>query len=141
MAKPLLEEEAGMKHPILIVAASLIALSACSKNAGNNATQQQAQGTQSGIDKSLMDTSVKPGDDFDKYANGAWEKNTQIPADKSNISVFSVIADQADKNEADLINGIVNSKPAAGSDQAHIADYYKAYTDTQAIEQRGIAPI
>ena len=83
MAKPLLEEEAGMKHPILIVAASLIALTACSKNAGNNATKQQAaQGTQSGIDKSLMDTSVKPGDDFDKYANGAWEKNTEIPQDK-----------------------------------------------------------
>src|SRR6478672_2028066 len=141
MAKPLLEEEAGMKHPILIVAASLIALSACSKNAGNNATQQQAQGTQSGIDKSLMDTSVKPGDDFDKYANGAWEKNTEIPQDKSNISVFSVINDEAQKREAALVEDIAKSNPAAGSDEARIANYYKAYTDTAGIERRGLAPV
>jgi putative endopeptidase len=140
MAKPLLEVKAGMKQPILIVAASLIALTGCSKNAGNNATQQQAQGTQSGIDKSLMDTSVKPGDDFDKYANGAWEKNTQIPADKSNISVFSVINDEAQKREAALVQDIAKSNPAAGSDEARIANYFKAYMDTAGIERRGLAP-
>jgi len=80
-----------MKRPILIIAASLAALIACSRNASNESGQEQAQGTQSGIDKSLMDGSVKPGDDFDKYANGAWEKTTEIPADKSSISVFSLI--------------------------------------------------
>ncbi|MDE2430646.1 MAG: hypothetical protein KGM99_18155, partial [Burkholderiales bacterium] len=26
-----------------------------------------------------MDTSVAPGDDFNRYANGAWEKNAVIP--------------------------------------------------------------
>ena len=130
-----------MKKSTLLLFASALALSACGTSQTNNAATEQVEGAQSGIDKSLMDTSVAAGDDFDKYANGAWEKKTQIPADKSNISVFSVIADQADKNEADLVSGIVNSKPAAGSDQARIADYYKAYTDTQGIEQRGVAPI
>jgi putative endopeptidase len=130
-----------MKRHILIIAASLVALAGCSRTGTNNQGQQQAQGTQSGIDKSLMDTSVKPGDDFDKYANGAWEKNAEIPADKSSISVFSLINDTAQQREAALVKDIVNSNPAAGSDEARIANYYKAYMDTATIEKRGLTPI
>jgi len=129
------------KSPLLLFASAL-ALSACGTGQSNNtAAQEQVKGTQSGIDKSLMDTSVAPGDDFDKYANGTWEKTAEIPADKSGISVFSVIADRADKREADLVNEIVNSNPAEGSDEARVANYYKAYVDTGAIEKRGVAPI
>src|SRR6185369_7446509 len=129
-----------MKRHILIIAASFVALAACSRNASYHAGTQQAQGTQSGIDKSLMDTSVKPGDDFNEYANGAWQKNTEIPADKSNISVFSIINDTAEKRQAELIDGIVKSNPTSGDD-AKIANFYKAFTDTAAIERRGLAPI
>ena len=132
-----------MKRHVLIIAASTIALAACHSNSENGSAQQQqaAQGTQSGIDKTLMNTSVKAGDDFNEYANGAWMKNTEIPGDKSNISVFSVINDEAQKREAALISDIVNSNPAAGSDEARIANFYKAYMDTGAIEKRGLAPI
>ena len=35
-----------------------------------------------GFDAAGEDTSVKPGDDFFRYANGAWLDRTQIPADK-----------------------------------------------------------
>jgi putative endopeptidase len=128
-----------MKRHILIVAASLIALAGCSRTAEHNGGQQ-AQGTQSGIDKSAMDTSVKPGDDFNEFANGTWQKNTQIPADKSNISVFSAINDQAEKRTADLVDAIVKSNAASGDD-ARIANFYKAYADTNGIEKRGVAPI
>ncbi|MFL6764265.1 MAG: M13 family metallopeptidase [Sphingomicrobium sp.] len=130
-----------MKRHTLIIAASIVALAGCNHAGNENAAQEQAQGTQSGIDKSLMDTSVKPGDDFDKYANGAWEKNTEIPPDKSSISVFSVINDRAEERKTALVNELVKSNPAAGSDEARIADYYKAFTDTAAIEKRGLAPI
>src|SRR6185503_14263582 len=130
-----------VKRALLFVVASAFALAACNSHGSQNAAQEQKQGTESGIDKSLMDTSVQPGDDFDKYANGAWDKNAAIPADKSNISVFSTINDRAEQRAAEVINGMVNSNPAAGSDEARVADYYKAYTNTNAIEQRGVAPI
>src|SRR3954468_4722511 len=111
-----------MKRQILIIVASFVALGACSRNAGDHAATQQAQGKQSGIDKSLMNTSVKPGDDFNEYANGSWQKNTGIPADKSNISVFSIINDMAEKRQAELIDGIVKSNPTSG-DEAKIANF------------------
>ena len=102
----------------------------------SNAGSQQAAGTQSGIDKSAMDKSVKPGDDFNEYANGTWQKNAQIPADKSNISVFSI--DQRSGREARRGPGQGHRQvePDSGDD-ARIANYYKAYTDTNGIEQRG----
>ena len=131
-----------MKRHVLIVTASLLALTACNRNAGSaGPAQQTGQATQSGIDKTLMDTSVQPGDDFDKYANGAWEKSAEIPADKSNISVFSTINDEAQKREAALVSDLVNSNPAAGSDEGRIGNYYKAYMDTAGIEKRGLSPI
>jgi putative endopeptidase len=128
-----------MKRSTFWLIAPALALAACNTSPGNNASQQAA-GTASGIDKSLMDTSVRPGDDFDKYANGSWEKTAQIPPDKSNISVFSIINDEAEKRKAELVDGIVKSNPSSG-DEAKIANYYKAYTDTGGIEKRGLAPI
>jgi putative endopeptidase len=129
-----------MKRHLLIVAATCVALAACNKSATPNATQA-AKGTESGIELAAIDKSVSPGDDFNKYANGAWEKTAEIPADKSNVSVFSIINDRAQERKAELIDGIVKSNPAAGSDDARIANFYKAYMDTGAIEKRGLTPI
>ena len=129
-----------MKRHLLIVAATCVALAACNKSATPNATQA-AKGTESGIELAAIDKSVSPGDDFNKYANGAWEKTAEIPADKSNVSVFSIINDRAQERKAELIDGIVRSNPAAGSDDARIANFYKAYMDTGAIEKRGLTPI
>ena len=41
-----------------------------------------------GYDPSAMDRSVKPGDDFWAYVNGAWDKNTQIAADRASAGPF-----------------------------------------------------
>jgi putative endopeptidase len=129
-----------MNKPLLLIFASALALGACSTSTSNE-TQQQPAGTQSGIALADIDKSVNPGDDFDKYANGIWEKNAQIPPDKSNIGIFSAINDAAQKREAALVNDIANSNPSAGSDDARIANYYKAFMDTGAIDKRGLAPV
>ncbi|HWU03349.1 MAG TPA: hypothetical protein VN222_11475, partial [Novosphingobium sp.] len=38
-----------------------------------------------GVDLSTRDTSVKPGDDFQRYAAGKWLDATQIPADRPSV--------------------------------------------------------
>ena len=40
-----------------------------------------------GVDLNARDMSVKPGDDFDTYANGGWKAKTQIPADQGSAGV------------------------------------------------------
>src|SRR5688500_3851292 len=95
----------------------------------------------SGIDLAGIDKSVKPGDDFDLYANGAWKKATEIPADRASLSTGFYVFEKAEKRNAELIQSLEKSNPAAGSDERRIADYYAAYMDEAGIEQRGLAPL
>ncbi|MDB4955013.1 MAG: family peptidase [Myxococcales bacterium] len=91
-----------------------------------------------GFDRNGMDPKTAPGASFYNYANGSWLKTTQIPADKSNYGMFSVLSDRSD----DRTKLIIESASAAdGPDGQRIADYYKSFMDEAAIEAKGIAPI
>ena len=127
-----------MKRSIALLFVSTLALSACNTKPGGNATQQE-QGTGIGIDLASMDKSVVPGDDFYHYANGSWLKKTQIPADRSSIGAFWIADQQREKNTRELFDGIIKSNPTSGN-EALIANYYKAYLDTAALDRAGLAP-
>ena len=94
-----------------------------------------------GIAVSNLDPSVKPGDNFYRYANGGWIARTPIPADRAGIGVFSVLADRSSKNVAAIIEEAAKSSAPAGSDGRKIADLYNAYMDEAAIEARGMKPL
>ena len=127
-----------MNKPLLLIFASALALGACGTKPGGNATEQ-AEGTGIGINLASMDKSVVPGDDFYHYANGTWLKKTQIPADRSSIGAFWIADQQREKNTRQLFDAILKSNPTSGND-ALIANYYKAYVDTAALDRAGLAP-
>ena len=94
-----------------------------------------------GIVADNMDRSVKPGNNFYEYCNGAWLKRTEIPADRAGVSVFSALADISNKNTASLIEAIAKSNATAGSGNRKIADLYNSYMDESGIESKGRAPL
>ncbi|HET7570322.1 MAG TPA: M13 family metallopeptidase [Gammaproteobacteria bacterium] len=121
-----------------------IAAAVCAGTAGaaSAATTTPASHTSaSGVDLAAIDHSVKPGDNFFKYANGNWLKTAKIPADRSSISTFYTIFKRTRKRTADIIRHAADSHPAAGTNARKIADYYAAYMDTQAIEKHGLKPL
>jgi endothelin-converting enzyme/putative endopeptidase len=94
-----------------------------------------------GINVANMDRSVKPGDNFHLYCNGDWIKRTEIPPDRSRLSVFATLADVSDKRTSTLIEEAAKSGGAAGSSARKIADLYNSYMDEAAIEAKGLAPL
>ncbi len=96
----------------------------------------------SGIDKSMMDTSVKPTEDFYQYANGSWLKEYEIPADRSNYGIFAKLRDEAEKNLKIIIeeSADAKSKPE-GSNVQKIGDMYLSFMDSAQAEELGIGPI
>ena len=94
-----------------------------------------------GIDLAGIDKSVKPGDDFEEYANGAWRKKTQIPADRASIGTGFYVYELSEKRTRDLIQNAGKANPAGGTDERKIADYYAAYMDEAAIEKHGLQAI
>jgi predicted metalloendopeptidase len=91
-----------------------------------------------GLDASAMDTSVRPGNDFYKYANGSWERRTPIPPEASSFGAFSIAAKQADANVTEIVHRAAAANAAAGSDQRKEADFYHAFLDTAAIAAHGV---
>ena len=125
---------------MLLITTSTLGPIAC-KMAGTRAPAAEKLETAAGIQKTWIDTSVKPGDDFDAYANGAWAKANEIPADRSSIGSHYVAFLRTEKQQQDLLAGILKSSPAAGSNDARIKDYYNASMNTAARDAAGLTPL
>lgn len=94
-----------------------------------------------GLDATGMDRSVRPGDDFFRYANGTWVEQTEIPADRSSYGSFNVADEHAQVRLAELVRGAAAAGAPAGSDLRKIGDFYTSYLDTTAIDVAGLAPL
>ena len=94
-----------------------------------------------GIVAANMDRAVLPGNDFFTYANGGWIARAVIPPDRSSTGVFDQLADRSDQQTWGLIEGVMASHPAAGTEAAQIADLAHAYLDEAGIDGRGLAPL
>jgi len=94
-----------------------------------------------GADPSGIDKAVRPGDDFEAYANGGWRATAEIPADRSAASIFLDVFNIAERRNAEVIAGAADAHALPGSDQRRVADFYTAYLDRTAIDARGLTPI
>src|SRR5438876_8297721 len=94
-----------------------------------------------GISPTYRNLSVKPGDDFEEYANGSWRKTAEIPADRSSIGAGFEVFERAEKRTADLVRETAASNPQPDTPQGMIAAYYAAFMDTANIEKRALEPL
>ena len=93
-----------------------------------------------GIDTAGMDRSVKPGDDFFSYANGAWVKKTDIPADRTGFGSFQVLDDLSRERTRGLIEAAAASA-GGDADTQRIGSFYRTYVDEATIAAKGRAPV
>jgi predicted metalloendopeptidase len=91
-------------------------------------------------DLPVVDTSVRPGDAFYQYVNGAWLKATEIPADRSSVSDASALSEKADQRTRDIIQETARDSGAT-ADARKIADFYNAFMDEATIEKLGLMPL
>jgi putative endopeptidase len=94
-----------------------------------------------GFEVSGMDTSVAPGDDFYRYAVGKWTDRTEIPADRSSLGSFVVIAERTSARIRAIIEDSAKVPAAEGSEARKIGDYFASFMDEARIEQLGAAPL
>jgi putative endopeptidase len=97
--------------------------------------------TEAGLDKSGMDSSVRPQDDLFLAMNGTWVKKTEIPADKSSWGTFYQLRELSDQRVKDIIEEMASKPQAEGTVNAKIGDFYKSYMDTAAIDAAGTKPL
>jgi putative endopeptidase len=93
-------------------------------NTANAAPQYGAWG----FDSSAMDLSVKPGDDFNRYASGAWLARTTIPADKALFTLRMTMTDAIESRLHELMESAAASAQV-GTLDAKAGAFYKAFMD------------
>ena len=93
------------------------------------------------FDPSTFDLSVKPQDDFFRYANGTWIKNTPVPPEYSRWGSFDALAER----NKDLLKGICEAAAAKGTAgtpvERMVGDFYQSGIDMEAANAAGVAPI
>lgn len=92
-----------------------------------------------GFDVGGMDKSVRPGEDFYQFANGAWSKTNTIPADLTNWGSFTQLDVDTDMRVRAILEE-VKAGATAGSAEQKVHDFYRSYLDVDAIEKAGLAP-
>ncbi|WP_245681348.1 M13 family metallopeptidase [Arcticibacter eurypsychrophilus] len=88
-----------------------------------------------------IDSTVSPGANFFKYANGTWIKNNPIPAAYSSWGIVNLIVEEIRDKLKKISTDAMNASAAAGSDQQKIGDFYYSGMDTLNIEKQGLEPL
>jgi len=124
-----------VKHAYrLFVASAIVALFLLAHPARSKDLPQHGPA----IVPAYMESSVRPGDEFYLYANGSWEKNTEMRPDRAFESPASDIYDQHEQKLQDLI---LQAAKAQDANSRRIADLYHSYMDEAAIEAAGLKPV
>ena len=121
-------------HSTIVILFSLLAGGAI---ASQNVSTQAAPG----ITVANMDRSVKPGDDFYRFANGEWIRRTEIPPDRAWVNVFTKLGDLSNQRTKDLIEELAKSKAPTGSGERKVADLFNSYMDEAGIEVKELTPL
>jgi putative endopeptidase len=110
-------------------------------SAQSKVTKTAVNTSDKGLDLSLMDTSVRPQDDFYNYVSGTWMKTAKIPSDKPTWGSFNKLADDTDNHSMTILNSLLKDKFADGSEGKKIQDLYANYMNMQKRNADGIKPI
>ncbi len=92
-----------------------------------------------GFDLAGRNTSVKPGDDFNEYANGTYLRTTEIPADKSRFGPFDVLYENAQSQLKSIIE--TSAANPANENARKVGALYASFMDEAKIEQLGATPL
>lgn len=95
-----------------------------------------------GIDLSARDTSVKPGDDFNRYVSGHWLDTYKLKDYETNFGSFNALRDESEAQTRQIFDAIskrTDLKP--GSNEQKVRDYYNSFMNRDARNAAGIAPL
>jgi len=127
--------ESKNKFIIGMMLMSIFIISCGTETTKEMAVQEKA------VDTDNMDLTVKPGDDFNQYANGGWINNNPVPGDKTQYGSFTVLYDANQIKLQELVLEAAETSAPDGSIAQKIGDFYSSGMDTVTIESMGMQPI
>jgi len=121
--------------------ASLLLVVTFSGCAQNQDALDMATEKTSGIHVENMDTSVKPGDDFNRYVNGGWMATAVIAPDRPVAAVGLELHEQSEENVKLIVDEATNGDYIVGSNEQKIGDLNASFIDMETRNMLGLSPL
>lgn len=131
-----------MRQPLRfrsILASIAVAFLLLVANQGGLLAQSQITASH-GVQVSDMDTTISPGQDFYRYANGGWLDRTQIPDGMPSYGAFEQLQMQVLNQQLDLIQQMAQTGQS-GSDEWKAGQFWLQGVDTQTRDALGAGPV
>ncbi len=93
-----------------------------------------------GFDLAGRDPAAKAGDDFYRFANGAWDAKTSIPADRARFGAFDALVDLSDSRGDAVIRAAAADRGTTG-EKAQIGAFYRSFMDEAKVEALDAQPL
>lgn len=87
------------------------------------------------------DTTVRPGDDFFRYANGGWFNRNPIPASENSNGLWRMIGDTINAQVLQVCTRSAATESEKGTNKQKIGDFFASGMDTVNIENAGLTPL
>ena len=122
----------AIRYALLVATSAPLALGAAA-SAETAATDGSVRFGTWGVDLKSRDLKANPGDDFERYASGAWMDATEIPADKSQNGVGSELSDRNQERLQSIVTG--------ASKDSQLGALFTSYMDEARLEQLDATPL
>jgi len=119
---------------ILIFVFALLVSVSCSRNpSGDQAPDPLA---------AHIDSTIKPGDDFFRFANGKWFSENPIPSSEQYNGIFQIIQDTVNAQVRDICETSARQEQVEpGSNKQKIGDFFYSGMDSVSRNRNGIEPV
>lgn len=94
-----------------------------------------------GIRMENLDKTVKPSEDFYKFACGGWQKANPLPAAYSRFGSFDQLQEDNNQRINEIISSLTKKTFKEGTVERKLSDLYKLAMDSTRRNAEGIAPV
>jgi putative endopeptidase len=95
-----------------------------------------------GVNLSDQDRSVRPGDNFAMYQNGAWFKRTTLTDHQANAAYWRDLRIAANQRVADMLTDLGNGERSKLNPQESlVAAFERSSRDEATVDRKGLAPL
>ncbi len=122
---------------LLWSSAALAMLIACSEAVSESKSKDPVRD----IIAENVDSTVNPGDNFFRYANGRWIKNNPIPGSENSWTIGHLVRDEINKNLRSINEDAAKANAAEGTDTRKIGDFWSTGMDSAKADKLGISPL
>ncbi len=88
-----------------------------------------------------IDSTLNPGDNFYRYANGKWYDSIPIPASQAGVGAYMFMNYPQRLRLQGILDSVSKGQNSKGSIEQKVGDFYASGMDTVTINKRGYDPI